>query len=126
LKTDGHLVLSYANRDPRAWIALFTSLQRAGFVVVGSSIVHSENETDHSKSGRRACTLDVLIDAVESTGRPIVRSAPRLNRTDDEAAFCHFVGRWALRVGELGDGWEEAFRDELTEQPFLARTRSSA
>src|SRR6185295_5679337 len=35
LRPDGHLMLSYANRDPEAWVHLFEALQEAGFRAVG-------------------------------------------------------------------------------------------
>lgn len=119
LKRDGHLVLSYANRDPRAWISLFNSLQDAGFVVVGSTVVHSENETDHAKAGRRACTLDVLIDAVKKPAAAVEHAAPGAAAGSEEARFCSRIRQWALRVGQLEPGWESAFRDELVQEPFI-------
>jgi adenine-specific DNA methylase len=120
LKSDGHLVLSYANRNPVAWVALFDSLQASGFVVVGYTVVHSENETDHAKAGRRACTSDVLLDALPAAAAGLDRysptdSAPR----SDEEAFCHRVGAWALRVGGLAPGWETQFGLELAQEAFL-------
>ncbi|MEI2700387.1 MAG: hypothetical protein V9E94_19410 [Microthrixaceae bacterium] len=120
LKPDGHLVLSYANRDPRAWVALFTALQDAGFQVAGYSVVHSENETDHSKSGRRSCTLDVLIDAIPVTDARVVQATPSALPVTDEARFCELVGTWALNVGALAPGWSEQLTCELRQQSFLS------
>ena len=120
LKPDGHLVLSYANRNLDAWVALLGSLQTSGFHVVGYTVVHSENETDHAKAGRRACTSDVLIDAVPAVQTGLDQYRPDTAARTDEEAFCHRVGAWALRVGELPADWDERFRKELVQEPFLS------
>jgi adenine-specific DNA methylase len=62
LRPTGHLLLSYANRNPRAWADLFAALQQAGLQSVGHAIVHSENEHDYTKRAVRACTHDLLLD----------------------------------------------------------------
>jgi len=62
LRPDGRLVFSYANHQPRAWVALFGALQQAGFTAVSCVLVHSENETDFKKRGIRACTDDLLME----------------------------------------------------------------
>lgn len=121
LKPGGHFVLSYANRDPRAWIALLTALQDAKFRVAGYEVVHSENELDHAKAGRRACTLDVIIDAVAATTETVSRYRPPSAGEGDEYAFCHLVGGWALRVGDLPEGWQSQIRAQLLSAPFLQR-----
>ena len=119
LRPDGHLVLSYANQFPAAWVALFSALQAAGLRAAGYSVVHSENETDHSKAGRRACTLDVLIDVVAAGGAQVIRYQPSGEPGGDEEAFCRAVGRWALKIGRLKEGWSEGFTSELRECDFL-------
>jgi adenine-specific DNA methylase len=121
LKPGGHFVLSYANRDPRAWVALFTALQDAKFEVAGYEVVHSENEQDHAKSGRRACALDVIIDAVPASSRKVLQHCPALSSKDDEQQFCHLAGSWSLRVGRLSDGWEGRLKEELMNSAFLQR-----
>lgn len=119
LHADGHLVLSYANRQPAAWVALFSALQTAGFRAVGYTVVHSENETDHSKTGRRACNLDVLIDLIPHDNRRVVQYAPELDPQTPEESFCHLVGRWALRIGDLDGDWTHAFAAEARSSTFL-------
>src|SRR5690606_19529261 len=76
LRPGGHLILSYANREPAAWVALLQALQDAGFRTAGYAVVHSENELDHSKAGRRACNLDVLIDLVHVDARHVKQFVP--------------------------------------------------
>lgn len=123
LKADGHLVLSYANREPGAWIALLAALQSAGFRALGYSVVHSENETDHAKVGRRACTLDVLIDLIIYDGSPVYRFRPLHPATSDEERFCRIAGSYALQVGSLDGDWRAALRSELSSAPFLRSER---
>ena len=69
IAADGHMVLSFANRQPQAWIALLSALNASGSQACGFDVVHAENETEHSKSGKNACTLDVLLDLIEAAKR---------------------------------------------------------
>jgi len=119
LRPEGHLVLSYANREPRAWVALFSALQSAGFHAVGYEVVQSENETDHAKAGRRACNLDVLIDLVAGDGHRIYRHRPLGKAKSDEERFCRIVGAYALEIGSLRKGWSTRLERELKRSPFL-------
>lgn len=123
LKTGGHLVLSYANREPGAWIALLAALQNAGFRALGYSVVHSENETDHAKIGRRACTLDVLVDLVADDGSRVYRFRPLHPAANDEEHFCRIAGSYALRVGSLAGEWKAKLRGELSSSNFLSSER---
>ena len=120
LREGGHLVLSYANRDPSAWIALFSALQSAGFRGVGYTIVPSENEIDHAKAGRRACNLDVLIDLIHSPSRRVLQYEPTGDPLDDEETFCRVVGRHALRIGRLDQAWDAEFSMALRQCAFVA------
>lgn len=121
LCADGHLVLSFANREPRAWAALFAALQSAGFRTVGFEVVHSENETDHAKAGRRACNLDVLIDLV-ATDRRVHRHRPLARPKSDEEKFCRVVGAYALEIGSLCGGWRDDLLRELNASAFLRKS----
>jgi hypothetical protein len=121
LRPRGHLVLSYANRDSVAWVALFSALQAAGFVSVGYTVVHSENEMDHAKAGRRACNLDVLIDLVPAGSGRLTRFRPKGEPRDDEEEFCRLVGTYALKIGRLQAGWIDLFYDQVSQSPFLAK-----
>lgn len=121
LKPTGHVVLSYANRYPAAWVALFNALQGAGFRTIGYTVIQSENETDHAKTGRRACTMDVLIDLVKADRTSIRCHQPRDEPAGDEDEFCRIVGNWGLRVGALEDGWETEFESQVKATSFLGR-----
>ena len=120
LRPGGHLILSYANREPSAWVALFSALQQAGFEGIGYTVVHSENETDHAKAGRRACNLDVLIDLVPAAARRMRGYQPTATRSGDEEAFCRIVGRSALSIGRLRPGWDQGFVESLRQCAFIA------
>ncbi len=120
LKPGGHVILSYANRLPGAWAALFAALQMAGFRSVGYAVVHSENETDHAKAGRRACTLDVLIDVIADAGSRVRRYRPTSVAASDEEEFCHLVGAFSLQIGRLSGEWREDLYHQLTSAQFLS------
>lgn len=119
LKPAGHVVLSYANREPRAWVALLTALQLAGFRAAGYTVVHSENETDHAKTGKRACTLDVLIDVVPAAVE-VYRHEPLRDPVGAEEEFCRVVGRWVLQIGHLHGDWAEQLTVALRATRFLS------
>jgi len=126
VKQDGHLVLSFANREPDAWIALLEALQAAGWHAAGFDAVHSENETDHAKVGRRTCSLDVLLDLVPN---PIDSAAkyrpPRVPATIEEN-YCFAIGEHIVHVGSLAPGWSAEFLRVLSHHPFLARAAQRA
>jgi putative DNA methylase len=126
LKPKGHLVLTYANRDPDAWVALFTALQASGFRILGYEVVQSENDLDHAKAGRRACNLDVVLDLIPNNNTPVELHRPAPNETATEASFCHQVGGFALAIGDLPTGWDARLRDALRAHPFLSKTPPSA
>ncbi|MGH9228001.1 MAG: hypothetical protein ACRD07_04570 [Acidimicrobiales bacterium] len=117
---DGHLVLSFANRDPQAWGALLAAVQRAGWNAAGFDTVHAENETDHAKAGRRACALDVLLDLVPVEVSSDGRYRPeRVPRTVEEH-YCFAVGEYILQVGRLDGDWRAEMVDRLRKEDFLA------
>jgi adenine-specific DNA methylase len=122
LRADGHLVFSYANRDPDAWAQLFDALQRAGLRSAGCAVVHSENETDHAKRGVRACTLDLLLDLVPVSALPLVQHHPSI-ATGAEAEFLSVVTSYALQIGTLKPGWQHEFLNEATATEFLQPQR---
>lgn len=129
LRSDGHLIFSYANRSPKAWGALFSALQRAGLRAVGCEIIHSENETDHAKRGVRACTLDLILDLTHSDTPVIATHAPQANDTSDEVDFLRMVAEYFLRVGALDEGWREEMSQRLELSAFLdagPRTRPTS
>lgn len=122
LRPTGHLLLSYANRNLRAWADLFAALQQAGFQSVGHAIVHSENEHDYTKRAVRACTLDLLLDLAPENGD---LAAPTLHgseasATSWERGFLVLIAGWAAQVGRLKDGWEAAFLSEASKHAFVA------
>lgn len=118
LKDDGHLILSYANRNPEAWIALVGALHDAGFQAVGVASVLAENESDHSKANRRAATYDLLVDVVPATGKSIEKHRAVTDATD-QGRFLHLVSEWVLQIGELPQGWEEQMTAQLKDSEFL-------
>jgi hypothetical protein len=122
LREDGHLIFSYANRDPGAWAQLLEALQTAGLRAAGCTIVHSENETDHAKRNVRACTLDLLLDLVPVSSREVVKHRPELGK-GVEQEFLSIVADYVLSVGELPIGWQTEFLEALSEAEFLKPQR---
>ncbi|WP_157171905.1 hypothetical protein [Nocardia higoensis] len=126
LKPDGHLVLSYANRDPAAWVALFSALQAAGFTAIGFQVVHAENDVDHAKVHRRACNLDLILDLVIATDRPIEQFTPiDSQRRAEEDDFCRAMGKIALQIGSLKGPWRERLQHVVATHPFVTRGKST-
>lgn len=118
LREDGHLIFSYANRDPRAWVDLLEALQSAGLQAVGCTVVHSENETDHAKRNVRACTLDLILDLVPISKRKVVQHRPVLGHGPEEE-FLGIVTGYVLSVGKLRDGWQDEFLSAAAQATFL-------
>lgn len=119
LRSDGHLIFTYANRSPAAWSALFAALQAAGLKAVGCEIVHSENETDHAKRGVRSCTLDLIMDLVPAGAQSAKPHQPRAIGIDEESQFLRSVAATFLKVGVLAEGWRNSFETELNRSSFL-------
>ncbi len=101
LRSDGHLILSYANREPAAWAALLAALQSAGFHAAACAVVASENEADVVKRQVRACKYDLLMDLcpnqTSASRALLVQPFPK----DDEGRFLAIVSHSFLRVGRL-------------------------
>jgi putative DNA methylase len=115
LKEDGRLIFSYANNEPRAWVALLLALNEAGFFAVSCLSLHSENETDFKKRNVESCVEDLMMElAITDVGDIGVV----LGSVADEP-FMGQVARLFTRVGHLPPGWAQ---DALT---LLEHVRSS-
>jgi SAM-dependent methyltransferase len=125
LKPTGSLILSYANRQPEAWIDLFAALEVAGFCGVNYAIVHSENETDHAKRGIRACALDLMIE-LSPHPAPAPRLRSKVTASGPEADYLRTVGDMCLEIGRLQSGWHVSFAQALKATPFLCGPMRSA
>lgn len=125
LAPDGHLVFSYANREPDAWVTVLRSLHDAGFRAAGYTIVHSENEMDYAKRGVRACTMDLILDLVPASAEVLAWRPENVPDTA-EASFLRLVGDVLINsVGVDADGWVGTFRTAATQHPFLAKSARS-
>jgi putative DNA methylase len=125
LKPTGCLILSYANRQPEAWIDLFGALQLAGFWGVNYAIVHSENETDHAKRGIRTCALDLMMELAPEAPRAPRFLRPKAKPSGPEADFLTIVGETCLTIGRLPSGWHVALAEALKGTPFLCSPTKS-
>lgn len=121
LAGDGHLIFSYANREPEAWVALLGALDTAGLAGCGYALVHSENETDAAKRGVRACTMDLVLDLVPAAENPRLRRwRPKRIPTSPEGKFLQIVGEAVLSVGGQKDDWRTDLISALRRSAFLA------
>lgn len=123
LKSDGRLIFSYANRDPWAWISLFTALQNAGFYAVAYLIVHSENETDYAKRDVRACTKDFVMELLPDAEPEVPHWVPPSNAADAEDDYLRRVGAGFLQIGQARPNWNDDFVADLRRSPFLTPVR---
>lgn len=119
LRPGGHLIFSYANRDPRAWEALFGALHGAGLRAVGFTVLPSENETDIVKRDVRACTYDFVMDVVTAEPPQVEQWSPPAMPAGYEGDFLDEVGRAFLRIGRLAPGDLTRMRQNLASSDFL-------
>lgn len=97
LAPHGRLLITFANREPGAWIALAEALRQAGFRARGYEIIRSDAETDVSKEKGRASTMDIVLDLVPA-GSISTQGQYRPKRTlrSREWAFLSVVGEVLL------------------------------
>jgi putative DNA methylase len=120
LRPGGHLIFSYANRDPSAWAAVIGALQDADFRAVGYTVLSSENETDIVKRNVRACVYDFLIDVVpKKTNARVEQWSPPNLPASPEGAFLAIVGDAFLRVGDLESTDLASMSGRLLRSDFL-------
>ena len=62
LKDDGRILLTFHNKDVRAWWALARALRSANLHVRTLAVSASENDADHFKRGRLGFTKDLVIE----------------------------------------------------------------
>jgi len=62
LAANGRLVLTFHNKNLKAWSALSQALRRAGFDVVALAVVAAENASDHCKRGKESFICDLVIE----------------------------------------------------------------
>jgi adenine-specific DNA methylase len=119
LRPDGHLIFSYANREPEAWRALLLALKDAGFAAAGWTILHSENEGDVAKRGVRACNLDFLMDLVPTAAGGTEVDGPEHREETDEARYLEIVGRFFSRIDRLSEDDGRRLVGDLARSAFL-------
>lgn len=122
LRPTGHLIFSYANRDVEAWVDVLAALQQAGFHGCGATILHSENESDLTKRGVGACTLDLILDVTPVPPQGEMYSA----RWDSpEGHFLERISQSVLEIGALSPHDLHELAADLAGMEFIAsRPRS--
>ncbi len=109
LKDDGRILLTFHNKDLRAWWALARALRSANLHVRGLAVSAAENDADHSKRGRLGFTKDLVIECGigERTLQPTIASSS----TDPQAAELLAAGRClALGGADSLEGFGERFQ----------------
>lgn len=121
LKEDGHLILTYANREPSAWAALFAALVGNGFRACGWDVVVSDNDSYHAKRGRGSCTMDLILDLVPAERTDVEQWSPHRVATGIQESFLMLVGAEFLRIVQPSGppSWRHALIDRLATSPFL-------
>jgi len=121
LEPEGRMVISFANRDPEAWIDLFQSFIDADFSACGFGIVHSENETDHSKRSVNACTLDLMLDLVDSD-EDVELWDGSIKADTDQEEYLNIVGKSFLEYVQpkVSAGWKEEFTERINSSNFIS------
>jgi putative DNA methylase len=75
LARNGRLVLTFHNKDLKAWEALTAALIRANFMIIALATVSAENPADHCKRGKETFLSDLVIEC-----RPRLTTRRRLQR----------------------------------------------
>ena len=101
LKPDGRMLLTFHNRDIRAWHCLAAALYQAGFRVAAIAVAHAENESDHPKRGRLAFTKDLVLECQSARmQRPLLIAREPVDDQERELIAAGRTvaegGRWAL------------------------------
>ena len=127
LKRSGHMIFSYANKSPSAWVAVVGALDSAGFRGSGYAIVHGENETDHAKRNGTHIRHNLLIDVVPGDAPKGRRWRPSSESRDSpEVQFLHVAGSTVHNIGSLPTDWRERLTTALAASDFLARESKSS
>lgn len=117
LAPSGHLILSFANRDTAAWVALIRAADSAGFQACGVAVVHGENESNYAKNGFNHYTHNLVLDLVRADQNA---SQDSWIPTEDEPelAFLASVAGFAIKIGDLPPEWESDLAAELANSPY--------
>ncbi len=95
----GRLVFTFHHWNPKAWAALTTGLQQAGFRLLNYAVIHAESPISVHISNMNALTHDaILVLAPQGTGHEPVWSPPAQIDTSSSARFC---ADCAVRMGWL-------------------------
>ena len=125
LRNEGHLVLTFSNRSSTAWVRLFEALQGAGFWPQGYAILHSENEIDGFKRGKRSCVHDLVMDLVKRpSGLSDCSTDAAGPSASEEVALLRLVASYFMQVGELHPDWALDFAKQFVECEFVRVTGS--
>jgi putative DNA methylase len=108
LKAAGRVIITFHNRDIRAWWALSEALKAAGFCVAALAVAQAENDADHSKRGRRTFTKDLVIEC--KRGRPVAAPVIAWCGEDDQSRELVAAGRAVAAATGDFDEFKRRFR----------------
>ena len=108
LKDDGRILLTFHNKDIRAWWALARALRGANLHVRGLAVSDAENDADHSKRGRLGFTKDLVIEC--AIGARTTQPKTASSGADPQARELLAAGRClALGGADSLDDFRERF-----------------
>jgi putative DNA methylase len=108
LKDDGRILLTFHNKDVRAWWALARALRSADLHVQTLAVSASENDADHSKRGRLGFTKDLVIEC--GIGAQTLQPTTASSDNESQALELIAAGR-CLALG--GTDSLDAFRERF-------------
>jgi putative DNA methylase len=111
LAASGRLILTFHNKDMKAWTALARALFRARFDVVALATVAAENAADHCKRGKDSFLSDLVIECRpkgrkrrrtwDIKVRGVTKSPERKNLQAIGLAFAECVNRGKGEIEQL-------------------------
>lgn len=114
----GRLIMTFHNRDPRAFGALADALRSAGWMILTWDWVASENERDFAKRNKRSCTMDLVLECVNLEG--IEPDFPPEPSSADKEAHFLFTAGLLLACAARGEKAPREIERILASHPFLA------
>lgn len=102
LKPGGYMVMTFHNREPRAWAALFIAAVKAGFDLPENSVVFQDGVPSYKHTAQSRRTGSAIGDFIISFRRPAKQTRSKGQGTEiDEATFVNLVSEVLRAEGPL-------------------------
>jgi len=124
LKRDGYMVLTFHNREPRAWAALLVAATKAGFELVPNGVLFQDGIKvyKHTAQSRRDGSVigDFILSFKKRANGLRLSKRPNSHRETPENLFISAVNRILRRFGPLAPN-DLMVRLYGEIQPYLVR-----